>query len=117
MMPFVVIVFVIWTIFNEGAYLTFKTILRKKQPLLGNESKVSCSKTQLEPLIGFETMIAVRRTDHCATPPLQDMYETPVCPTSEHFPQPLVHSQCLSIIYAILSARTRSQLGSFVTGF
>ena len=86
MMPFVVIVFVIWTIFNEGAYLTFKTILRKKQPVLGNESKVSCSKSQLEPLIGFETMIAVRRTDHCATSPLYDMYETSVCPTSEHFP-------------------------------
>ena len=61
------------TMFNEGAYLTFKTIFHKalnlfqfdcdyharirswNQPVLSNKGKVSCSMKQRGPLMGLET--------------------------------------------------------------
>ena len=43
------------------------------QPVLINEGKVSCSRKQREPLMGFEPttdIFRIRRVTHCATPPL-----------------------------------------------
>ena len=47
----VLLLFLVLTISNEGAYLTFKSIFHKalnlfQQPVLGNKGKVSCSRKQ-----------------------------------------------------------------------
>ena len=78
----------ILTIFNEGAYMTFKSIFHKalnlfyfdcditleswNQPVLSNKGKVSCSRKQRGPLMGLEPTTSTLRVGHaihCATPP------------------------------------------------
>ena len=67
------------TIFNEGAYLTFKSIFHKalnfssvrlwyharihswNQPVLSNKGKVSCSRKQRGPLMGLEPTTSTLR--------------------------------------------------------
>ena len=73
------------TIFNEGAYLTFKSILLQlilvrlwtharirswNQPVLSNKGKVSCSMIQRGPLMGLEhttSTLRIRSATHCTT--------------------------------------------------
>ena len=77
------------TIFNEGAYLIFKSISHKalnlfyfenharicswNQPVLSNKGKVSCSRKQQGLLMGLKpttSTLQVRRATQCTTPPL-----------------------------------------------
>ena len=60
-------------IYNEGAYLTFKTAIRPSiyfcsivksrpnQPVLSNKGKVSCSRKQQGPLVGLEPTTSTLR--------------------------------------------------------
>jgi len=57
------------------AYVNHAQICSWNQPVLSNEGKISCSRKQLEPLMGLE-LTTDRRDIHNATPPIRETVVT-----------------------------------------